>query len=58
MKIIDAEPQLLREVIDEMTVTESRTRSAITVHVGYHRLLGRLVVVENEDGAGLIVELE
>lgn len=58
MKIIDAEPQLLSEVIDEMTVTESRKRSAITVHVGYHRLLGRLVVVEDKDGAGLIVELE
>lgn len=58
MKIIDAEPQLVTEIIEEMTVTESRKRLAFTVHIGHHRLLGRLVVVEGKNGAGVIVELD
>jgi hypothetical protein len=58
MKIIDAEPQLVREIIEEMTVTESRKRSAFTVHIGHHRLLGRLAVVEDKNGAGVILELD
>lgn len=58
MKIIDAEPQLVGEILEEIRVTESRKKSAFTVHIGHHRLLGRLVVIESKDGAGVIVELD
>jgi hypothetical protein len=58
MRIIDAESQLVGEIIEEMTVTESRKRRAFTVHIGHHRLLGRLAVIEDKSGAGVIVELD
>lgn len=58
MRIIDAEPQLVTEILEEMTVSQSRRRPAFTVYIGHHRLLGRLVVVEGKDGSGAIVELE
>jgi len=58
MRIIDAEPQLVSEIIEEMTVTESRKKGAFTVHIGHHRLLGRLVVVEGKDRAGVVVALD
>ncbi|MGC1952765.1 MAG: hypothetical protein WA970_09370 [Gammaproteobacteria bacterium] len=58
MKIIDAEPQLVSEIIEETTVTESRKKAAFTIHIGRHRLLGRLAVVEDKHGAGVIVELD
>lgn len=57
MRIIDAEPQLVCEILEEMNVTESRKKASFTVHIGYHRVLGRLVIIEGKDGVGAIVEL-
>ncbi len=60
MRIIDAEPQLVRDILDELQVIESHEKDRYTVYVGRHQLLGRMVVISSpeDDGGGAIVEME
>jgi hypothetical protein len=60
MRIIDAEPQLVRDILDELEIVESHEKDKYTVHVGRHQLLGRMVVLSftEEDGGGVVVEME
>lgn len=58
MRIVDAEPQLISEILEEMNVTDTRNKAAFKLFIGHHQLLGRLVVVKGRDGAGAIVEME
>ena len=60
MRIIDAEPQLVLDILDELEIVESHEKDKYTVHVGRHQLLGRMVVISlaDENGGGVIVEME
>lgn len=60
MRIIDAEPQLVRDILDEMQVVELDEKDRCNVYVGRHQLMGRLVVISfaEEGGGGVIVEME
>lgn len=58
MRIIDAEPQLVSEILEEMENTDSKQKGDYTVYVGRHGLLGRMVVVVGQDNHGVVVELE
>lgn len=58
MRIIDAEPQLVKDVLDEMEIVKSHKRGADTIYVGRHEMLGRMVVVSMGDDGGVIVEME
>jgi hypothetical protein len=58
MRIIDAEPQLVSEILEEMENIDSKQKDDYTVYVGRHELLGRMVVVVGQDNHGVIVELE
>ena len=58
MRIVDAEPELIRDFIDEIDVIASRSGPSFKVVVGRHATLGRVVVVQDEDGKGMIVEIE
>lgn len=58
MRIVDAEEQLVADILEELNVTESRERSTYTVYVGHHPLLGRMVVVRAKSGQGTIVEMD
>lgn len=60
MRIIDAEPQLVQDVLDEMQVLDSHEKDRYIVHAGRHQLLGRMVIISfpENDGAGTIVEME
>ena len=58
MRIVDAEEQLVADILGELSVTESRERSTYTVYVGHHPLLGRMVVVQAKGGQGTIVEMD
>jgi hypothetical protein len=57
MRIVEAEPQLVRDIIDEMEVAESQDRGAYVVYVGYHKTLGRIVVISGPGEHGTIVEM-
>lgn len=58
MRIIDAEPQLVKDILDELDVIDSHEKDDYTVYVGRHRLLGRMVVISSDDDAGVVVEME
>lgn len=58
MRIIDAEPQLLRDLLLEIDIADSKDRTDYSVYVGRHEMLGRMVVVVDRDGSGLIIELD
>ena len=60
MRIIEAEPQLIRDILDELHVLESHEKEQYTVHLGRHPLLGRMVVISSpeDDVGGVVVEME
>lgn len=58
MRIVDAEPQLVKDFIDEIEVTTSKETSSISVHLGRHPTLGKVVVIDNQKGESFIVEVD
>jgi hypothetical protein len=60
MRIIDAEPQLVRDILDELQVMDTHVKDRYSVHVGRHPLLGRMAVISfpEENGGGVIIEME
>jgi hypothetical protein len=58
MRILEAEAQLIRELTDEIEVVGANSYSTFTVVAGRHPTLGRVVIVRDQDGNGLIVEAE
>jgi hypothetical protein len=58
MRIVDAEPELVQELLEETQVSETRARSNFTVHVGHHPTMGKVAIVEGKNGQGVVVELE
>ena len=58
MRIVEAEPQLLKDILDEIKLVTTHDIPSCRVHVGHHQTLGRMVVIEGRAGDGAIVELE
>jgi hypothetical protein len=58
MRIVDAEPQLVKDFIDEIEVTASKQKPTIAVHLGRHPTLGKVVVIDNQRGESFIVEVD
>jgi hypothetical protein len=58
MRLIDAEPQLVTDMFEEMQVTDSRDAGDYKVYIGQHPTLGRMVLVKGPQGAGHVVELD
>ena len=48
MRIVDAEPQLIKDFIDEIEIIATKQKPSITVQVGRHPILGKVVVVESK----------
>jgi hypothetical protein len=57
VRIVEAEPQLVRDIVEEMEVAESKDRGSYTVYVGYHKTMGRIVVISGPGRQGTIVEM-
>ena len=58
MRIVDAEPQLIKDFIGEIEVAATRENPWLTVHVGRHPVVGKVVVIEGKEGGSLIVEVD
>ena len=58
MRIIEAEPQLVKDLLDEIQPGGVCAHGAFKVHAGRHPTLGKIIIVEGEDGSGVIVEAE
>jgi hypothetical protein len=58
MRIIEAEPELVKDMLEEIELAESKDRGPYAVHVGHHPMLGRVVIILAVEGVGTIVELD
>ena len=58
MRIIEAERELIQDLLGEPRVTATKTLTGFTIHAGQHETLGKVVIIEKPDGRGAIVETE
>lgn len=58
MRIVEAERQLIQDLLGETRVTISKTLPEFVIHAGHHETLGKVVIIEQPDGRGAIVEVE
>jgi hypothetical protein len=58
MRIVDAESQLVTDLIDEIEVVASKEHDEFAVTGGRHPTLGKVVIVKSKAGDGLIVEVD
>jgi len=58
MRIVDAEPELIRDFTEEVEVIASKAFPDFKVVAGRHATLGRVVIIEDAAGKGVIVEAE
>ncbi len=58
MKIVDAEPNLIEDIVNEIEVIEIKEKPSLTVRAGIHPMLGKVVVIKSEKGDSLIVEVD
>lgn len=58
MRIVAAEPQLINDLVDEIEVLARDEQTSFNVYAGRHPTLGKMVVIEGEDGTGVVVELD
>ena len=58
MRIIEAERELVQDLLGETDVTISKSLPAFTIHAGHHETLGKVVIIEQPDGRGAIIEFD
>ena len=58
MRLFDAVPQIIEDLMDECEVVSSKEHPAFKVTAARHPTLGKMVNVESKDGDGIIVETE
>jgi hypothetical protein len=58
MRIVEAERQLIEDLLGETRVTTSKTLGELNIRAGHHETLGRLVIIQYTDGRGVIVEID
>lgn len=58
MRIVDAEPELVQEILEETEVSHSRDRGSFTVHVGHHPTMGRVAIIAGSNHKAVVVELD
>lgn len=58
MRMFEAEPAIIRDLKEETEVIVVREHEGVRVTAARHPTLGKLVIVEGANGAGVIVETE
>ncbi len=58
MRLFEAEPQIIQDFKDESEIVVTKEHRAFVVTAGRHPTLGKVVIVECDDGDGIIVETE
>ena len=58
MRLFDAVPEMVRDLLDESEIISAKEHSAFKVSAARHPTLGKLVVVESKEGDGIVVETE
>jgi hypothetical protein len=58
MRIVEAERQLIEDLLGETHVTASKIMSEATIRAGHHETLGKVVIVQYPNGHGVIIEVD
>jgi hypothetical protein len=58
MRMVDAEPQLVQDFLGEIEVVVTKKTPSMKVYAGRHPTLGKVVLIDSEQGDSLIVEME
>ena len=58
MRIFEAEPQIVQDLLDEGKLISQKQHKDFKVSAMRHPTLGKVVIVEGRDGSGAIVETE
>lgn len=58
MRMLEAEPAILKDLQEESDVIREKTVSGVTVSIARHPTLGKLVLVKAPDGRGVVVEVD
>jgi len=58
MRMFDAESKVLGDLRDESEVLDQRQGNGYKVTTARHPTLGKLVLIEADDGTGIVVETE
>jgi hypothetical protein len=58
MRIVEAEPELIQDLLGETQVSITKTVRDMVIRAGHHETLGRVVIIEQADGRGAIVEVD
>jgi hypothetical protein len=58
MRIVDVESQLVKDFVDEIDVSANKENASMAVYVGRHPTLGKVVLIENKEGASFLVEVD
>jgi hypothetical protein len=58
MRMFDAEPRIIFDLKDECEIIVTKRHGDYQVLAARHPTLGKVVIVEDKDGSGIIVETE
>jgi len=58
MRMFDAEPRIIDDLKDECEIAITKQHGDYRVLAARHPTLGKVVIVEDKDGSGVIVETE
>ena len=58
MRMFEAVPEIIRDLLDESKVITTKEHSTFKVSATRHPTLGKMVIVESKEGDGIIVETE
>lgn len=58
MRLMDAEPAIIEDLLDESELIAEKSVSGVTVFTARHPTLGKLVIVRVAHGSGILVEID
>lgn len=58
MRLMDAEPAIIEDLLDESELIAEKNVSGVTVFTARHPTLGKLVIVRVAHGSGILVEID
>jgi hypothetical protein len=58
MRLFDAVPQIIEDLMDECEVAASKEHPSFKVYAARHPTLGKVIFVVSKNGDGIIVETE
>ena len=58
MRLIEAEPAIIRDLMEESDLVGEKSLSGTSIFLVRHPTLGKLVLIKAADGQGMVVEID